>query len=191
VPLRFRCPACQGVISATDDQAGQVVACPGCTRGVRLPGTPPPATYRLAAEPPPQVLVPPPVRVPPPVKTVAVEEPTPDDDADDDDIDVPPRRRKGPPTLLIASGAVLFLVGAVGVLAYAVWNDTNTKPAADRPATGGEPAHKGSAAPAPADPARRKEPAVPEPGVGLPRWGESSPAAKSDRKKAPGEGDPK
>jgi hypothetical protein len=102
------------------------------------------------------------------VQTVRVVEPEPEDDPEED-VYIPPRRRKGPPMMLIAAAAVLFLVGAIGVLAYAVWNDAN-----DRPAAGTEPARKGDATPSQSGPARKPEPANRDPGAGLPRWGDPS-----------------
>jgi transglutaminase-like putative cysteine protease len=40
MPIRFRCPACKGLLACTDKNAGQVVACPGCNRKIQVPGPP-------------------------------------------------------------------------------------------------------------------------------------------------------
>ena len=78
MPIRFRCPSCQQVLSVTSRKAGQTVRCPACQSALRIP-TP-------KAESPEEPEVAPPVEPvavaapepAPPVEPVAAPEPEPE-----------------------------------------------------------------------------------------------------------------
>ncbi|HCC99154.1 MAG TPA: biopolymer transporter ExbD, partial [Planctomycetaceae bacterium] len=37
MPIRFRCPSCQQVLSVTSRKAGQKVRCPACQSALKVP----------------------------------------------------------------------------------------------------------------------------------------------------------
>lgn len=109
----FRCRSCQTAISARDELAGKVVACPKCKTKVRVPAIAAPAAPVAAAPPKPKA--PPATRKPPP----------PDEEFDDVEVDVPKPRRK---RAIASTGLLLVLLGVLG---WVVWTRFGPDPERD------------------------------------------------------------
>lgn len=103
---RFACPACKGVITATEDQRGAVLACPACDKKIRVPQAKAAASQAAGpdgVEKPPKPAEAAPRKAPPPLPKAARDE----DEShppgaksshlpahDDEDDEAPPRKKR-------------------------------------------------------------------------------------------------